>query len=137
MKKCVVKWSWLSFHLLFPIGDSKEKFLYSFIMKFNFQYWESVQFFLSFKSRVANLVSVSNLVINCTELPFERYIFKWSQLSFLLSFSIGNSRFNLKGDIILFVVSGNIQVQEKLFKILILPKVAIQRRFPYVAVQCS
>ena len=44
---------------------------------------------------------------------------------------------NLKGDIILFVVSGDIQVQEKLFKILILPKVAIQRRFPYVAVQCS
>ena len=70
-------------------------------------------------------------------LSFERYIFKWGQLSFLLSFSIGSSKFNLKGDIILFVVSGDIQVQEKLFKILILPKVAIQRRFPYVAVQCS
>ena len=59
--------------------------------------------------------------------PFERYIFKWSQLSFLLSFSIGNSKFNPKGDMILFVVCGNLQVQEKLFKILILPKVAIQK----------
>ena len=91
-------------------------------------FWrESVWLFLSFRNRVANLVSISNLVINCTELPFERYIFKWSQLSFLLSFSIGNSKFNLKGDVILFVVYGDLQVQEKLFKILILPKVAIQK----------
>ena len=92
---------------------------------------------LHFESILKHFVSVSNLVINCIELSFERYIFKWSQLSFLLSFSIGNSKFNLKSDIILFVVSGDIQVQEKLFKILILPKVAIRRRFPYVAVQCS
>ena len=75
-------------------------------------FWrESVWLLLSFRNRVANLVSISNLVINCIELSFERYIFKWSQLSFLLSFSIGNSKFNLKGDIILFVVSGDIQVQ--------------------------
>ena len=94
-------------------------------------FWrESVWLFLLFRNRVANLVSVSNLVINCTELPFERYIFKWSQLSFLLSFSIGNSKFNPKGDIILFVVCGDIQVQEKLFKILILPKVTIQKLIP-------
>ena len=89
-------------------------------------------FFLSFRSRVANLVSVSILVFNCTELPFERYIVKWSQLSFLLSFPIGNSKFNPKGDIILFVVCGDIQVQEKLFKILILPQVTIQKLIPSV-----
>ena len=55
-------------------------------------------------------------------------------LNFLLSFSIGNSKFNPKGDMILFVVCGNLQVQEKLFKILILPKVAIQKLIqPYPA----
>ena len=53
-----------------------------------------------------------------------------SQLSFLLSFPIGNSKFNPKGDIILFVVCGDLQVQEKLFKILILPKVTIQKLIP-------
>ena len=63
-------------------------------------------------------------------MPFEGYISKWSQLGFLLSFSIGNSKFNLKGDVILFVVYGDLQVQEKLFKILILPKVAIQKLVP-------
>ena len=91
----------IEFSPVIPHWRLKGKFVYSFVMKFNFQYWESVQFFLSFRSRVANLVSVSILVFNCTELPFERCTVKWSQLSFHLSFPIGNSKFNPKGNIIL------------------------------------
>ena len=86
----------IEFSPVIPHWRLKGKFVYSFVMKFNFQYWESVQFFLSFRSRVANLVSVSILVFNCTELPFERCTVKWSQLSFHLSFPIGNSKFNPK-----------------------------------------
>ena len=94
----------IEFPPVVPHWRLKGKFVYSFIMKFNFQYWESVQFFLSFRSRVANLVSVSILVFNCTELPFERCTVKWSQLSSTCHFPTGDSKFNSKGNVILLFV---------------------------------
>ena len=54
-----------------PVGDSKEN-LYIHSWWSSISNTKGVQFFLSFKSRVANLVSVSILVFNCVELLFEK-----------------------------------------------------------------